>query len=187
MRGIIAIFVLMAITLAACAQPPEDVVRAETPTGDVIDTDMSDAAERPIDVAASTFTFTGYAPGKDHTGTFEEMEGVLLFEEGAIVGARGVIQASSVKSDSERLDGHLMNEDFFNVEIYPEITMESTSIANGELTGTLTFHGVSQDLTFPVTVTENSISADTIISMEDFGISYTGVNDEVRIQFTMVA
>ena len=41
------------------------------------------------------------------SGTFEVYSAELIFENGAIVGVSGVIDASSVKSDSTRLDGHL--------------------------------------------------------------------------------
>jgi polyisoprenoid-binding protein YceI len=183
MRYHLAVISIIAIFLVACSAPPEDVARADdgtTPTGNVVS-----ATETPIDFAKSTFTFTAYGPGKSHTGTFATMQGVLLKDGERIVGARGTIDAASVKSDSTRLDGHLKTADFFDVERYPTISMASTSISDGTLTGDLTFHGVTKTLSFPVTTTADGLSADVIISLEDFGIAYTGVNDEVRIQFDL--
>ncbi|MDD9953018.1 MAG: YceI family protein [Candidatus Woesearchaeota archaeon] len=148
--------------------------------------DEDHATSVPVNMAASSFEFEGFAPGKSHAGTFEDMEGTLFFEHGVLVAAEGTIQAVSVKTDSEGLDKHLRNEDFFHVEMYPTIEVMTTEISEDSVTADITFHGVTQRLTFPADVSAEGISADTVISMEDFGISYTGVNDEVRITFSFV-
>ncbi|HIH25010.1 TPA: YceI family protein [Candidatus Woesearchaeota archaeon] len=176
---------ILVFAVAACTAPPDDLPRAQTTgaTGDVVDS--SDTV--PIDPAKSSFTFTGYGPGKSHVGTFTDLSGELLLVGDSVVGARGVIQATSVKTDGERLENHLRSADFFDVATYPEITMESTSIVDGTLRGTLTFHGVTKEISFPVTTGPRTLSADTVISMKAFGVEYTGVNDEVRIQFSLSA
>jgi polyisoprenoid-binding protein YceI len=138
----------------------------------------------PIDLAKSTFQFEGYGPGKSHKGTFTELSGQLYVRDGAIVGGEGIAQATSVKSDGERLENHLRSADFFDVAVYPEIRFKSVSLENSQLTGDLTFHGVTKTLTFPVTVTADSVAADFVISMKEFGIEYAGANDEVSIRFT---
>lgn len=163
----------------------EDEESDSTNSVDAASDTSSSVTEVAIDTSASTFEFTGYGPGKEHPGTFEDIKGVLLIDDGVVVGAMGTIQAASVKSDSSSLDRHLKTDDFFDVDNFAEIRMESTSISEGMITGRLTFHGVTKTLMFPVTVTENSVSAETIISLKAFGIEYTGVNDEVKIAFTL--
>lgn len=185
----LALLVFAIVALNACTAPPQDVARAQegTPTGDAVSSSGTAGISAPIDPAKSSFTFTGYGPGKSHDGTFTDLSGELLLDGETVVGARGKIDATSVSTGIDRLNGHLQSADFFDVAQYPEITMESTSIKDGTLTGRLTFHGVTKEISFPVTTAPRSLSADTVISMKEFGIEYTGVNDEVRIQFSLSA
>lgn len=193
MKTIIGIIFAMMMLVVACATPPADVPRAEipqpadgtsAPTGNVV----AGSTEMNIDFTQSTFEFTGYGPGKEHVGTFDTMNGVLILDEtGLVIGAKGTIVADSVNTTPAGVVRHLKTADFFNTEVYNEIVMESTSIVDGQLTGTLTFHGVTQELSFPVTAGKNRLQADTIISLKAFGIEFPGVNDEVRIQFDLVS
>ncbi len=171
------------ITLSACTAPPDDANRAEILTGNTIELE-GDFTEVPINIEESSFRFIGYGPGKSHEGTFNEMLGVLLYEGDTLVGARGTIKAESVDTDSDGLDRHLRNEDFFNVDIYPTIEVETVLLESDNVVADLTFHGVTKRMSFPVTTTENSISGETILKMSDFEINYPAVNDEVSIGFT---
>ena len=66
------------------------------------------------------------------------------------------IPAASVYTNNRARDEHLKGPDFFNVEQFPNITFESTSVAAGEgdgdlrVTGDLTLHGVTRELTVDV-------------------------------------
>jgi polyisoprenoid-binding protein YceI len=66
------------------------------------------------------------------------------------------IKAASIDTNQADRDKHLRSPEFFDVEKFPEITFKSKSIkATGkdtyDVTGTLTMHGVSKDITLPVT------------------------------------
>ncbi len=68
------------------------------------------------------------------------------------------IDAASVSTGFEALDTHLKSADFLEVETYPEITFESTSIERtgdmtANVTGDLTIHGVTQPVTLETTLT----------------------------------
>ena len=70
---------------------------------------------------------------------------------------RGFIQANSIDTGNERRDNHLRSADFFDVAKYPRIEFASTSVQKGvedrlEVTGTLSLHGVTKPVTFPVEV-----------------------------------
>lgn len=179
---VLGLFILLLLVVAACSAPPEDVAKAEVgeEQGEEI---VLDGESIPIDPARSSFTFKGYGPGKSHPGTFEEMSGSIVVESGRVVAAEGVIQAASVKSDSERLDEHLRSDDFFDVANHPTIEFASSSITETEMIGQLTFLGLTKEITIPVTRVDGSLSADFLLDTEQFGMSYTGVNPEVRIQF----
>lgn len=68
------------------------------------------------------------------------------------------IDAASVSTGFEALDTHLKSADFLEVETYPEITFESTSVERtgdmtANVTGDLTIHGVTQPVTLETTLT----------------------------------
>lgn len=63
------------------------------------------------------------------------------------------IQVKSVDTDNEKRDKHLLGEDFFDAEKYPEITFESTSISkeegdNYKLKGDLTIKDITRTENF---------------------------------------
>ena len=140
------LLILFLILIVACAVP-ENVPVAEQGLDELegpIDVPNEGVFEVPIDAELSMFSFEGYAPGKSHIGSFEDMEGVLIYENGIIIGARGIIQASSVNTGIDGLDAHLQRDDFFDVAVYPEITFNSVKIENNVMSGKLTFRGVSE-------------------------------------------
>lgn len=168
---------VLLLIVAACTSPPEELTAAT-----VTETQSAGITGEPVPVSRMNFTFVGYGPGKSHPGTFTEYDAELLVEDDTVVGARGTINPASVTTGIERLDEHLKSEDFFHVEMYPEIRFEGV-IANGMLSGPLTFHGVTKDISIPVNVTGNSIAADFRLDTTEFNMSYPAVDPEVRITF----
>lgn len=96
------------------------------------------------------------------------------------------IKTASFNSNDENRDAHVRGEDFFDVERFPEMTFESTSIdGSGEtykLSGNLTirdttlpvvfeteFNGVAVD---PFGATRAGFSGQTVISRKDFGLTW---------------
>lgn len=57
---------------------------------------------------------------------------------------------STISTGDEKRDGHLMTEDFFAVEKYPQIKFESTSFSNGKLHGNLTIRDITQPVVLDV-------------------------------------
>ena len=141
----------------------------------------------PIDLDKSTFEFEGFGPGKSHLGTFDEWEGNILMKDGKINGIEGAIQTASVNTGIERLDKDLKSDNFLDVEKYPEISFSSDIINNGEMSGSLTFLGVTKTISFPVVITDDSISTDFIFDSSQFGEMSDLANDEVRIAFKLFA
>ena len=144
---------------------------------------------KSINKENSSLEFQGSALAglKSHKGTFNKWEAKVTIENGKTVALEGSIEANSVKTDGgEKLDTHLKSPDFFDAENNPKITFESTKIGDNQMTGQLTFRGETQELTFPVSTSENSISTEFDFDTGKFGFSKFGVKKEVKIKFNFV-
>ena len=82
-------------------------------------------------------------------GNFGEFEGTINVAENiADSTAEATIKADSISTGNEDRDGHVKNEDFFNVEEYPELSFTTTNVnvdedGNGTVTGDLTIKGTT--------------------------------------------
>ena len=139
----------------------------------------------PINTARSRLFFEGFGPGKSHEGKFDDWSGDLLIEDGKIVGFEGTIDVASVNTGIDGLDDHLKTDDFFGVDNFPKIKFMSTDLTAGKLTGDLTFLGVTKEVSFPVSIKEDSISADFVLDTTRFGDMDDRANKDVRIFFEL--
>ena len=140
-------------------------------------------------------------------GEFSGLSGVLNLDESDYTQStvEASIPAASVRTVDEKLDAHLKNADFFDVERFPTLAFKSTNIQstggrNYAVTGDLTIHGVTQSVILTVEdVSEPSVdpqgnkriglSASTRIHRKDFGLTWNValgfggvlVGDEVTI------
>lgn len=87
------------------------------------------------------------------------------------------------KDSENKLTGHLLSADFFNVELYPNSVFELTSIESHEaefnslVTGNLTILDVTKSISFKanVTIKEAGVkiaSEDFTVDRRDWGLSY---------------
>jgi polyisoprenoid-binding protein YceI len=91
-------------------------------------------------------------------GKFDDYKGTIQLDPAKMENSSVdfVIKAASIDTGNADRDKHLRSADFFDVEKFPEITFKSKSIkVTGKdqyaVTGTFTLHGVSKELTLPVT------------------------------------
>lgn len=112
--------------------------------------------------------------------------------------AKVVIDTASINTRNEQRDGHLKSAEFFDVEKYPEITFEATSLENDEIKGNLTIRDVTKPVSFdlefaglqkdPWGNTKAGFIVEGKIKRSEFGLSWnaaleTGgvmVSDEVK-------
>lgn len=102
------------------------------------------------------------------------------------------IQAASIDTGNADRDKHLRSADFFDVEKFPTITFVSTAIApkgnnRFDVTGTLTMHGVSKEITLPVEFTgtmkdpmgntKAGFDTSTTLNRKDYGIVWNRALD----------
>ncbi len=93
------------------------------------------------------------------TGEFETATGTLILADAIEQSSIDVtIDTNSLSSGFEPLDKHLKSADFLEVEKYPEMTFKSTSVKSTgdktmDITGDLTIHGVTNEVTLNAEMT----------------------------------
>ena len=163
-----------------------------------------------IDKAHSDVTFRIKHLMSKVTGSFADFDGTITTDF-ANLGASSVsftVQATSIDTKNADRDKHLRSADFFDVEKFPTISFASSRITKTgddsfDVTGTLTMHGVSKEITLPVTFlgaaqdpwgnTKAGFEIDTTLSRTDFGIVWnkaleTGgflLGDEVEVTINL--
>lgn len=143
-------------------------------------------------------------------GRFDAFEGAVNLdkENPANSSVEFKIDAASINTYNERRDNHLRSADFFHVEEHPEITFKSSKFEKtGENTydvsGKLTMHGVTKDVTLPVTFlgemvdpwgnTKAGFETEITLDRKDYGITWNktldqgGVmlGDDVKVQIDL--
>ncbi len=142
-------------------------------------------------------------------GKFNEFSGTIGLEGNAVKEATGTIQAKSVDTGIEKRDNHLRSPDFFDVAKFPTISFQSKRAekqgADTVLVGDFTMHGVTKEISLPVTVkgpikdswgnSRIGLQARTKLNRKDYGLKYnqaleTGglvVGDEVELEINAEA
>ena len=183
-----------------CANPAANAPEAEVSEPTESEPAASEGGDVYVLTADSSVGFVGSKVTGSHEGGFETVEGTITLVGGdpAQSSVDVTIDTTSVWSDNDDLTGHLMNEDFFEVETYPTSTFTSTSIVasdattadeagDGEvasddtsdeaatddtytITGNLTLRGVTKQIAFPATiaVSEGGVHAQAEFSIKRF-------------------
>ncbi|MDN3666457.1 YceI family protein [Algibacter miyuki] len=185
-KKFVNILFIAAITASviSCKDKAKEAVTtdAEAP----VITEAANAETYTVNTDASTIAWTGSKPTGSHNGTIALESGALNVVNGKVVGGSFIIDMKSITvldipaddKGNAKLVGHLTNADFFDVEKFPNaaFTITETKVAEGKtmLSGNLTLKEVKNNVTFPVTIT-NQDDAVTITS-EAFSIDRTKWN-----------
>jgi polyisoprenoid-binding protein YceI len=110
-----------------------------------------------IDPVHSNVAFTIRHLVSKVTGKFNDFSGTVNVDPKKLATSSVdfAIKVGSIDTGNGDRDKHLKSGDFFDAEKYPEITFKSSSVkSTGKdkyaVTGTLTMHGVSKQVTLPV-------------------------------------
>lgn len=145
-------------------------------------------------------------------GRFANFEGTIEFDEERpnVSSATVTIDAASIDTSEPDRDKHLRSDDFFGVETHPTITFRSTRVVKKSPTsydviGNLTIHGITKDITLPVTFLglakdpwgkeRAGFESEITINRKEFGLAWnaaleTGgflVGDDVKISLSIQA
>ena len=127
-------------------------------------------------------------------GNFNSYEGTVRSTKSDFSDAvvKFTINVTSIDTDDEKRDEHLRNEDFFNVEKFPTITFQSTSIKiigknKYEVTGDFTMLGITKEITMnaayggtivdPWGNTKAGFKVTGTIDRTDWGLKYNSTMD----------
>ena len=147
MKKIFLSAILSVITLFAMATKPHvDHVRVNTEN--------------------STVKWKGSKISSSHEGTVNILKGNLNIDHGTLVAGQFSIDMQSLATTdmseeyNKKLDGHLKNEDFFNVSEFPTASITITNAVRGsgnsyKIIANLTIKGITHPISFAADVSVN--------------------------------
>jgi len=136
-------------------------------------------------------------------GRFPDLEGEIVLDENDLSrsSVTATIKARSIDTGNKRRDAHLLSQDFFDVDKFPNIEFKSTSIRRGRDRDSLELEGELRikDKTLPVALSVNEMdrsrspngeefvyySATTELDRHAFGINYGRGLISRRLQVTI--
>lgn len=122
-------------------------------------------------------------------GEFNSVSGTVDFDPAKPEQSKidATIDVNSLHTGDPQRDGHIKGADFFDAATYPTITFRSTKVAAAgsgyKVTGNLTLHGVTKEVTLnvdavspeitdPWGLQRRGLSATTTINRKDFGMGW---------------
>ena len=207
-KNILNLFAIVAIGIAivGCKKKADE---AATTEAEAVTEAQVDAVKYIANAEESTIEWQGFKPTGAHNGTINIESGALSMNGGTIESGTFLIDMTSLKESesSERLEGHLKSPDFFDVEKHPsavfEITGLTTTDGKSMLSGNLTLKDAKNNVTFPVTVSEDG---DTVtltsevftIDRSKWNVQYGSksffdnlgdkfINDDIELKITVKA
>ena len=128
------------------------------------------------------------------SGTFSDVTGSILIDRADLANSsvNAKIDLLSVNTSHAKRDEHIKKEEYLDVGHFADMQFISTKVvainaSEGIVTGKLTLHGVTQELSFPFKVLgyandpwggyRTGIEAHTIIKAADFGFAWTAKSD----------
>ncbi|WP_339895916.1 YceI family protein [uncultured Algibacter sp.] len=163
----------------------------------------------------STIEWKGFKPTGSHNGTIAIERGVLDVADGKVVGGSFIIDMNSItvtdppadNKGNAKLTGHLKSADFFDVEKHPSAGFTVTGLEEVDgkmmLSGNLSLKEAKNNVTFPVTVTNENgaitLSSETFtIDRSKWNVQYGSksffdnlgdkfINDDIELKIMVTA
>jgi len=200
--------VALSIFAASCTTPEGKEVKTET--AKKVEQTVATAKVVKIALADSKINWEGAKPTGKHVGFLNLSSGELKFEEKNLIGGKFTLDMTSITTtDLEgekkaKLEGHLKNKDFFEVEKFPKGSFEITKVeaaktetTTHKITGNLTLKGITKSVEIPANVKfENGMFLATTpqftIDRTEWNIVYSSskigdmtINDKMSLQINI--
>lgn len=155
-------------------------------------------------VVASDVHWWGYKVAKSeassHDGTVKVKSGNMVMKGNQLVGGSFVLDMNSITSTDltgeyqGKLNGHLKNGDFFEVEKYPTAAFKITSVKKGSdkiynytVTGDLTVKGKTNSISFPAKIAYSKgvvslVSDKFSFDRQKFDVAYKSTMQDVFVK-----
>ncbi len=199
MKNLLFSISIVLLSLVACVQAPKsDEAKVEEKKEVKAVPQTAESKKLTVDTQKSRVTWIGTKPTGRHTGTINIASGDLTVQGDDIKAGNFVMDMKSVKvmdmdeENNNNLAGHLMSDDFFKVEKFPQAKFVLTSIApykkvegaekpkmpgvTHTITGNLTLLKETKSISFPAKVTMSDkglkATANFNIDRTDWGVSY---------------
>ena len=122
-----------------------------------------------VNTKNSTIKWIGSKITSSHEGTINILKGTLNIDHGALVGGQFSIDMQSLATTdmseeyNKKLDGHLKNEDFFNVSEFPTALVTIIDVKKEvgndySISADLTIKGITHPIKFAAVVTLNGLN-----------------------------
>lgn len=171
---------------------------------------LAQPATYKVDADHSGVNFTIRHFVSNVPGRFRDFDGVIKYDpkNPAASSVEFTVQAASIDTDNNNRDEHLRSPDFFDVQKFPTWTFTSTKVVPKgnntlEVTGNMTMHGVTKQITIPVEVMgfvktprgeKGGFETAFKIDRKEYGITWNNVmdsgpvlGDEVKITIAIEA
>lgn len=146
-----------------------------------------EAITKTVNPNLSTIAWEGTKVTGKHDGTIGLSEGELYLVNDQLVGGNIVIDMTQLvvldlkdPETNAQLKGHLMSDDFFSVETYPQAYFEMAQLVKNEeaapgepnytIRGNLTIKGITHGVSFPAHV---KVDDETLSAKADFDLDRT--------------
>jgi polyisoprenoid-binding protein YceI len=155
-------------------------------------------------VVASDVHWWGYKVAKSeassHDGTVKVKSGDMIMKGNNLVGGSFVLDMTSINATDltgeyqQKLNGHLKNGDFFEVEKFPTASFKITSVKknsdkiyNSLVTGNLTVKGKTNTITFPAKIAYSKgvvslVSEKFSFDRQKFDVAYKSTMQDVFVK-----
>lgn len=197
------------------------VACSEAPEGESAEVSEANEEKESVgevwSISEGTVNWVGSAPGKQHNGIVEIVDGGITVNNGTISGGDFAIDMNTIvvqdlaeDEGKAKLEGHLRSGDFFQIENHPYVKFSVTNVeliddredANYLITGNLTIKEITKGISFPamINVTDGEVNAKSskfTIDRTEWDIKYNSgiigtaqdklINDKVALQIDLTA
>jgi polyisoprenoid-binding protein YceI len=119
-----------------------------------------------------------------HEGSFGKVTSDLYFVGDALAG-NITIDVDTLTTDTEKVTTHLKTKDFFDTSKFKTANFKISGWDDGTVTGVMTVRNIPKTISFPITMANDTYTADFTLNMKEFGIDQKFANEEIELIVTV--